>query len=141
MPLIFTPHPNPLPDDYMQGEGICEIVSSGKGDSPASLLTARVEGGGDTAVAVRVPLHEEVREGYLERREVGSNSLITAIEVHSPTDMVQSKRGAVYEEKRMELMGTWTNLVEIDLLRAGEPMHTIGNGVHSHCLYLVAHGG
>ena len=106
----------------------------------ATSLTARGEGVGFTAVAVRVPLHEEVREGYLERREVGSNSLITAIEVLSPTDLFQDKAPAMYAEKQKEPYA-WTNLVEIDLLRAGEPMHTIGNGVHSHCLYLVAHGG
>ena len=84
-------------------------------------MTAKEEGGGDTAVAVGVPLHEEVREGYLEPREVGSNSLITAKEVLSPTDLFQDKARAMYAEKRKEPY-TWTNLVEIGLLRAGEPI-------------------
>ena len=84
----------------------------------ASSLTARGQGVGYTAVAVGVPLHEEVREGYLARREVGSKSLITAIEVLSPTDLVQDKARAMYAEKRKELY-TWTNLVEIDLAHGG----------------------
>ena len=117
------------------------LNASDNGDvSDASLFPA-TDREGNTAVAVRVPIPEEVHEGYLELREAGSNYLITAIEVLSPTNKRPGAGRDMYEEKRMELLGTWTNLVEIDLLRAGEPMRIISNGIHSDYRVLVTRGG
>ena len=118
------------------------LGASGNGDSPDPSPLLVAEDAGDTAVAVRVPLPEEVREGYLEVREVGSDYLITAIEVLSPSNKRPGRGRQMYEDKRMELLGTWTNLVEIDLLRAGQPMRVISNnGIHSDYRILVARGG
>ena len=117
------------------------LGASGNGDAPTVSLASLTEGVGDTAIAVRVPLPEEVREGYLEVREVGSNSLITAIEVLSPTNKRAGVGRTIYEKKRREVLGTWTNLVEIDLLRVGEPMRIISNGIHSDYRILVVRGG
>lgn len=128
------------PDSFRIPDVSVLSVSTNGDASDASEVSA-TEGAGDAAVAVRVPLPEEVRESYLEVREAGSNYLITAIEVLSPTNKRPGKGRQLYEEKRMELLGTWTNLVEIDLLRAGEPMRIIGDRVHGDYRILVARGG
>ena len=66
---------------------------------------------------------EEERQAYLTIREVlHQESVITVIELLSPSN----KRGRGYEQyraKQAELLESETNLVEIDLLRAG--MHTV----------------
>ena len=117
------------------------LNASGNGDAPTSSLDAAFAESEDRAVAVKVPIPEEVRETYLEVREGGSDYLITAIELLSPTNKRRGRGRQLYEDKRMEMLGTRTNLVEIDLLRAGEPMRLIGNGIHSDYRILVARGG
>lgn len=121
--------------------GVSVLGASGNGDASDHSPLIVAEDAGDTAVAVRVPLPEEVREGYLQVREVRSDYLITAIEVLSSSNKHPGIGRQMYEDKRMELLGTWTNLVEIDLLGAGQPMRIIANGIHSDYRVLVARGG
>jgi hypothetical protein len=84
-------------------------------------------GGVATAVAtppltVSLPLYERVSEAYLEIREAQTHAVITAIEVLSPTNKISYEGRQEYETKRRQVLATVTSLVEIDLLRAGEPM-------------------
>lgn len=74
------------------------------------------------AVSVIVPLSDEVRERYLEVREQGTDRVITVIEVLSPANKAKGEGRQVYEEKRRTVLDSATHLVEIDLLRGGEPM-------------------
>jgi hypothetical protein len=87
--------------------------------------------GGGTAVAVvpevaaatvTLPFYDKVREGYLEIRDVEHHVVVTAIEVLSPTNKVHSEGRNEYEKKRRQVLSSATSLIEIDLLRAGEPM-------------------
>jgi hypothetical protein len=85
------------------------------------------EGATATAVAsavqiVTLPLYEEVREGYLEIRDAQTREVVTVIEVLSPSNKTPGERRREYEAKRRQVLATLTNLVEIDLLRAWEPM-------------------
>lgn len=73
-------------------------------------------------MTVFVPVEEETRERFLEVREQGSNRLITVIEVLSPANKRPGKGRTDYEAKRQTIFESATNLVEIDLLRAGEPL-------------------
>jgi hypothetical protein len=75
-----------------------------------------------TALAVTLPEFEEVREGYLEIRDVGNHVVVTAIEVLSPTNKQSGEGRQEYEKKRRKVLCSATSLIEIDLLRAGEPM-------------------
>jgi hypothetical protein len=87
--------------------------------------------GGGVAVAERLTVEplliptfpEEERQAYLTIREVLHQEIVvTVIELLSPSN----KRGRGYEQyraKQAELLDSETNLVEIDLLRAG--MHTV----------------
>ncbi|MBI2876716.1 MAG: DUF4058 family protein [Candidatus Tectomicrobia bacterium] len=85
------------------------------------------EGQVATAVAaisqtVTLPQFEEIRQGYLEIREVQTHEVITVIELLSPSNKVPGEGRKEYEAKRRHVLCTLTNFVEIDLLRAGEPL-------------------
>jgi hypothetical protein len=79
----------------------------------------------ETAVevtTVTLPLYERVRESYLEIRDAETHEVVTVIEVLSPSNKVPGQGRLEYEAKRRQVLMTLTSLVEIDLLRAGEPM-------------------
>lgn len=75
-----------------------------------------------TAIRVTLPRYETVREGYLEIRSLPDHVMVTAIEVLSPTNKLSSEGRQEYEKKRRAVLSSVTSLIEIDLLRAGEPM-------------------
>ncbi|TAG91024.1 MAG: DUF4058 family protein [Oscillatoriales cyanobacterium] len=91
-------------------------------------------------LTVTIPMPYTVREGYLEIRERGGKELITLIEVLSPTNKRTGKGRQMYEKKREEILGSRTNLIEIDLLRRGRKMPIIGNDVESDYRVLVCRG-
>lgn len=76
---------------------------------------------------VEVPVPQEVTERYLEIRELATGKVITAIELLSPKNKRPGKGRTTYEEKRTQILGGETHLVELDMLRAGEPMAFVGN--------------
>ncbi len=72
-------------------------------------------------IQVMVPLSEEVQQPYLQVRDAATQEVITTVEVLSPAN----KRGEgrrKYELKRQQILESLTHLVEIDLLRDGEPL-------------------
>ena len=89
---------------------------------------------------VDVPMANEVSEDFLEIHEVKSGSLITILELLSPTNKLDPDGRRQYERKRTQILGAFTNLVEIDLLRAGEPMPTYGRPMQSDYRILVSRG-
>jgi hypothetical protein len=75
----------------------------------------------------RVQLVEpiEVKERFLEVRQVASHAVIAAVEVLSP----KNKRGdgrISYLKKRQAIFESRTHLIELDLLRAYQPMPMLG---------------
>jgi hypothetical protein len=93
-----------------------------------------------SGLTVRVPLPDEVRETYLEVRETGTDYVITVLEVLSPTNKRPGRGRQIYEGKRLDVLATRTHLVEMDLIRAGEPMPILDNGSTSHYRILVSRG-
>ncbi|MBW4541337.1 MAG: DUF4058 family protein [Myxacorys chilensis ATA2-1-KO14] len=75
---------------------------------------------------VRLPMPEEVRERYLEVREVGTDAVITVIEVLSPKNKRTGAGRTLYQKKRQKVLKSLSNLVEIDLLRGNSPMPMTG---------------
>lgn len=75
---------------------------------------------------IQLPLPVEVKERYLEVREVGTHQVITVIEVLSPKNKRKGEGRIAYEKKRQRLLGSSSHLVEIDLLRDNAPMPMIG---------------
>ncbi|NET59673.1 MAG: DUF4058 family protein [Symploca sp. SIO2E6] len=77
------------------------------------------------AITVRTPMPEEFRESYLEIREIGTEAVVTAIEILSPKNKRSGVGRTTYERKRLEVLGSLTHLVEVDLLRGGKPMEIL----------------
>jgi len=73
-------------------------------------------------VEVELPMTQEVRESYLEVHDVATGALVTVIEILSPSNKIAGLGRSKYEQKRARVISSLTGLVEIDLLRAGEPM-------------------
>jgi hypothetical protein len=83
----------------------------------------------ETAVAlltsperVMLPMIEEVKERYLEIRDIETDAVITVIEVLSPKNKQAGEGRDAYEKKRRYILESATHLIEIDLLRAGKAM-------------------
>jgi hypothetical protein len=89
---------------------------------------------------VDVPMQDEVAESFLEIREVKTGKLITMVELLSPVNKLHRQGREEYERKRGHVFRSWTSLVEVDLLRAGEPMPVIGAAVKSDYRILVSRG-
>ncbi|MCF2148353.1 DUF4058 family protein [Desmonostoc muscorum LEGE 12446] len=89
-------------------------------------------------ITVNLPIPEEVREGYLEVREVGTGEVVVTIEVLSPKNKRSGEGRKAYESKRQQILSTFTHLIEIDLLRGGEPMPILGNQIKSDYRILVS---
>lgn len=89
---------------------------------------------------VDVPMNDEVGENFLEVHEVASGKLVTVLELLSPVNKLHGKGREDYEAKRDDVFKSRTNLVEVDLLRAGEPMPVIGKPIRSDYRILVSRG-
>lgn len=82
---------------------------------------------------------EEISESYIRVVERKSRKVVTVIELLSPTNKSPGSRGqANYLDKRSEVLRSdthWVEWVEIDLLRAGEPV--IARELYPPCEYTV----
>ncbi len=77
-------------------------------------------------MVVEIPLAEEVQERYLEIREVTTGRVVTVIELLSPKNKRVGEGRDAYSHKRQRILLSQTHLVEIDLLRSGEPLPIVG---------------
>jgi hypothetical protein len=71
---------------------------------------------------VQLPTGLEIRERYLEIRELGTDAVITVIEVLSPKNKRSGKGRVVYEQKRQRILDSASHFIELDFLRLDEPM-------------------
>ncbi len=122
------------PDDVVfVGRPDVAVVAHQPTPKPAALPLA--EAG---VVEVEVPMQDEVSENFLEVREVKSGKLVTLLELLSPVNKLHEEGRSQYLQKRANVFMSQTNLVEIDLLRAGEPMTVIGKPGRSDYRILVS---
>jgi hypothetical protein len=85
---------------------------------------------------------DQIKEARLEIRHLESKSLVTVIEVLSPTNKIPGSRGrASFMQKRRDTLGSDVHWVEIDLLRAGQPTATRPPLVPSDYRILVSRAG
>jgi Protein of unknown function (DUF4058) len=97
-----------IPDDSVFAKGKTQP------DIDTATLTAV------TPQRVTVPMMEEVRESYLEIREVATGQVVTVIELLSPKNKRPGEGLSHYNAKRNQILNSATHLIEIDLLRSGE---------------------
>jgi len=69
-----------------------------------------------------LPVPEETSERYLVVRDVVTGEVITVLELLSPTNKLTRDGRRQYARKRLQVLGSATHFIEIDLLRAGEPL-------------------
>ena len=81
-------------------------------------------------------LDDEIHEARLEIIDVAGRQVVTIIEVISPSNKITGSRGrASYQQKRLEIMNSPSNWMEIDLLRKGERF--VSRTAAPACDYLV----
>jgi Protein of unknown function (DUF4058) len=113
------------------------IVFSGTQATPTSANAATLTMPIVQPQKVRLVEPIEVKERYLEIRKVGSKEVIAAIEVLSP----KNKRGEgreIYLKKRQVMLESASHFVEIDLLRAAQPIRVEGITARSDYRILVS---
>jgi hypothetical protein len=89
-------------------------------------------------VDVDVLVSDEVNESYLEIHDVETGALVTALELLSPANKLHPEHRQDYERKRQRIIDSRTSLIEIDLLRAGEPLPLAGDRPESDYRILVS---
>ncbi|MBA3920336.1 MAG: DUF4058 family protein [Nostocaceae cyanobacterium] len=89
---------------------------------------------------VTLPVPQIVNERYLEVRAIDTDEVITVIEILSPKNKRTGEGRSTYEKKRSLILGSSTNLVELDLLRGGKPMSMTGNSSPTAYRILVGRG-
>jgi hypothetical protein len=124
------------PDDVVFiGRPDVAVVSQRPSPQLAALPLAEVG-----VLEVEVPMADEVSENFLEVREVRTGKLVTILELLSPVNKLHGEGREQYQQKRTHVFFSQTNLVEVDLLRAGEPMPVVGEPVASDYRILVSRG-
>jgi hypothetical protein len=114
--------------DSADGELLVGIPDAVVLSTPGSSSPAKPESFSSRATttvqpqSVILPMPLEIKERYLEIREASSNAVITVVEVLSPTNKRPGEGRRLYSTKRQTVLGSASHLVEIDLLRAYEPM-------------------
>ncbi|MFQ4136979.1 DUF4058 family protein [Nodosilinea sp. PGN35] len=88
-------------------------------------------------ITVSLPMPEEVRESYLEIRQIGTGQVVTVLEVLSPKNKRPGEGRTQYLTKRLKVLESQSHLVEIDLLRGGESLPMAG-GVASDYRILIS---
>ncbi|GJD23552.1 hypothetical protein RIVM261_085080 [Rivularia sp. IAM M-261] len=77
-------------------------------------------------ITIMMPMPENVKESYLEIREIATGFVVTTIEIISPKNKKAGEGRKAYENKRKKVLASLSHLVEIDLLRSGKSMSILG---------------
>ncbi len=124
------------PDDVVFiGRPDVAVVARKPALQPATLPLAETG-----ILEVELPMNNEVSENFLEVREVSTGKLVTILELLSPANKLHGEGREQYLRKRGNVLRSFTNLVEVDLLRAGEPMPLVDEAVKSNYRILVSRG-
>lgn len=117
--------------------GIADVAVSQRNDSSQGVAVMTQELVKPKKVSVPVP--EETIERFLEVRSTQSGEVVSVIEILSPKNKRSKQGREAYENKRNEILGSKTSFIEIDLLRAGEPMLILGASITDYYI-LVSRG-
>ena len=99
--------------------GVADVSVARRSTEPSRHPTSTIV---TEPMRVQIPLPEVVVERFLEVRSTQTQAVICAIEILSPKNKRSGEGRATYESKRQKILVSATHLVEIDLLRSGQPM-------------------
>lgn len=100
-----------VPDTY----GVPDKPAAPRGTEAAASGVAVAE-----PIVVRRPLDEQLTEKYLHITDLSGSTVITAIELLSPTNKLPGLGRDQFLAKQEEYLAAGVNIVEIDLYRGGE---------------------
>lgn len=116
--------------------GVADVAVASKSSKSTGATTAQLQA---EPAKVTVPVPTEVTERFLEIKSTRTGEVVTVIEVLSPKNKRSKDGRQAYENKRLKVFASNTSLVEIDLLRTGEPMPIFG-GAKADYYILVSRG-
>lgn len=117
--------------------GIADVTVSRRNDSNKGITVITQELVKPKKVSV--PVSEETTERFLEVRSMQSGEVVSVIEILSPKNKRSKQGREAYENQRNKILGSKTSFIEIDLLRAGEPMLILGASLTDYYI-LVSRG-
>lgn len=88
---------------------------------------------------VMLPMPEEIKQAYLEIRDMQTGQVVTAIEILSPVNKRPGEGRNTYIHKRQRILSSLTHLVEIDLLRGWQTMPVLGSPTFGDYRILISH--
>ncbi len=111
----------PPPDKRV---GVPDVLVAASPDDVAQTTsrTASISNSSVQPIVAELPQLAETHQRYLEIRDSETHAVITTLEILSPANKVGREGRRQYEDKRLTVLGSMTHLVEIDLLRTGEPL-------------------
>lgn len=128
------------PDDLVL-VGVPDVALAARsGRMPAADRQRERETDPISVLDVEVPMGDEVGENFLEIHEVTTRKLVTVLELLSPVNKLHLKGREDYTRKRDDIFRSQTSLVEIDLLRDGEPMPLVTKAARTDYRVLVSRG-
>lgn len=118
--------------------GVADLIAGPRGNGPAVAAAAPADAPGVRVLDVATPIAVPIPETFLEIRDFGSREVVTVVEVLSPANKIHARGRRDYLKKRARLLESRTNLVEIDLLRAGRPMPLDDEPPRDHYRILIS---
>ena len=112
------------PEEPRRRYAVPDVVISSAAASPA-VGTAHQEAG-QSAVTVVIPEVYWSRQKLLTIREQSRGYAVTVLEILSPSNKYQGEGRREYNDKRLRVLESATHLVEIDLVRVGDPLPVEG---------------
>lgn len=108
----------PVDDEAPRGIIPDLSITTERGDAGGVLVAEPPAPEGGVLVQTPAP----VRVTYLEVRQAPDDRVVTVVEILSPSNKAPGSGRTDYIRKREDILTSPVNLVEIDLLRGGEPM-------------------
>lgn len=112
------------PEEPRRRYAISDVVISGDTASP-TLGRARQETD-PSAVSVVIPEAYWTRQQFLTVREQSRGYAVAVLEILSPSNKYQGEGRRQYSDKRLRILESATHLIEIDLIRVGDPLPVEG---------------
>jgi len=127
-----------LTSDDRQLVGIPDVTITGRSESSGNVSVLEVPITKPVSISLTLP--EEVRESYLEIRDVVNGQVVTVIEILSPKNKRNGEGRIAYERKRNRVLASATHFIEIDLLRKGTHFPLGQSSISTQYYVLVARG-
>lgn len=112
------------PEEPRRRYAIPDVVISGAAARPGPQLARRETA--PSAVSVVIPEAYQTRQQFLTVREQSRGYAVAVLEILSPSNKYPGDGRREYNDKRQRILQSATHLVEIDLIRVGDPLPVAG---------------